>query len=136
MFFRKKQEEPGDQFAAYHERQTPRYTVNGGISIEGFEGEGLLKYISDSGCCMESVTYVSIKPSQVYQLRINPGPDTNMEPFTTRLTLNWIKSSEMVFEAGFVLEGAEQDPHLVRYIEQLRLQGARPEYGNMGPDCR
>jgi hypothetical protein len=136
MFFKKKREELGDQFAVYQEREMPRFAAKGGcaggITIEGFEGEGLVKNISASGCCLESVTYAAITPNQTYQARISPGPEINLDPFTLRLTVSWTKSSEMAFEAGFALEKDEKDPRLERYVEQLQTRGVEPEYGNMG----
>lgn len=132
MVFKKKKAELGDQFAVFQKRETPRFVAGGGISIEGFEGEGLLKNICVSGCCLESVTYVAIVPSQVYQIRIDPRPGINMEPFTARFKASWTRSSESAFEAGFSLETGRQDQRLQRYVEQLRIQGVRPEYGNQG----
>jgi hypothetical protein len=131
MTLKKKHEELGDQFAVYREREAPRFAANGGISIEGFEGEGLLKNISFSGCCLESVTYAALVPNQAYKVRINPGADVNLNPFTLNLTVNWTRSSEMSFEAGFSLEPGQKDHYLEQYAGQLQTQGIQPEYGNM-----
>jgi hypothetical protein len=136
MFFKKKKEELNDQFAVFQEREMPRFAANGGISIEGFEGEGLLKNISISGCCLESVTYVAITPNQAYQVTLKPGECTNMESFTLKLLVNWTKSSETLFEAGFSLEEGRKNPLLERYAEQLQIQGVQPEYGNMQKNHR
>jgi hypothetical protein len=132
VFIKKKKEELDDQFAVYKEREAPRFAANGGISIEGFEGEGLLKNVSVSGCCLESVTYVAITPGKAYQTRIDPGADIDMEPFTLNLLVSWTRSSEMIFEAGFSLEANKKDPRLEHYREQLQARGVQPEYGNMG----
>ena len=140
MLFKKKEAELGDQFAVYQEREAPRFAAKGGcaggIAIEGFEGEGMMKNLSVSGCCLESVTYAAITPNQTYQARISPGPEINLDPFTLRLTVSWTKSSETVFEAGFVLEKGKKDQRLEQYVKQLQTRGVEPEYGNMGHDRR
>ena len=139
MFFKKKKkEELGDQFAAYKQRKaprwgTPQYTLKAGISINGYEGEGQLGNISVSGCSLLSVTYVNIKPDEVYLVNIIPGPEDNMKPFSLKLKLSWTKSSEELFQAGFSLEKGETDHNLSQYVDLLRARGALPDYGNTGP---
>ena len=139
MFFKKKKEELSDQLAVFQERKSPRlgapkYNIDGGITITGFHGEGQIGNISATGCSMKSVTYVNIKPDDVYQVRIIPGKEYKIEPFNLRLKLSWTKSSEAVFLAGFSLEGSEGSSHLKRYFDQLRLRGFEPDYGNIRPD--
>jgi hypothetical protein len=136
MFFKKKQEVLGDQLAVYQEREDPRFAANGGITIEGFEGEGLLKNICISGCCMESVTYAALLPAEVYKVKIIPAADISLDPFSAALTASWTKSSEMSFEAGFSLEAGRKNPHLEKYVEYLKMKGVTPEYGNMSHDRR
>jgi hypothetical protein len=131
MFFKKKAA-LGDQFAVFRERETPRYASGGGITIEGFEGEGRIKNVCVSGCCMDSVTYAALTPGKAYQVKILPGAGVSQDPFSLRLMVTWIKSSEMVFEAGFSLEPGEKYPALERYVELLKNKGIQPEYGNMG----
>ena len=133
-FFRKKEEELSDQLAVFQKREAPRFVLNAGISIDGFEGEGQVVNISISGCCMKSVTYVAITPSQVYQARILPVPDDRMEPFNIKLKLNWIKSSETSFLAGFSLDKGQSNNNFVRYVDLLKAKGVKPDYGNMSPE--
>ena len=136
MFFKKKNEGLSDQFAVYHERGAPRwgspkYKLDAGISIEGFEGEGLLGNISITGCCMESVTYVAITPDQVYQVKIIPSSGDDIESFGLKLKVNWTKSSETLFQAGFSLDDGQNDNRLKQYVELLKARGVQPDYGNM-----
>jgi len=136
MFFKKKKEELTDQLATYQKRGSPRwgtpvFDLDAGISIAGFEGEGLLGNVSITGCSMKSVTYVSIVPSQVYNVTIIPGKEDNMNPFKLKLRLTWTKSSETSFLAGFSLEGNEGSGQLKQYVELLRSRGFEPDYGNM-----
>jgi hypothetical protein len=129
--FKKKKDALGDQFAVFHKRGAPRYATNAGISIAGFEGEGLLKNISLSGCCLASVTYAAIVPGQVYQVTLVPGRNAGLEPFGVNLTANWTKSSETLFEAGFSLEESRTNHQLEHYVEYLKAQGVEPKYGDI-----
>ena len=132
MFFKKKKEELSDQLAVFQERKAPRWgapqvTLSAGISIEGFDGEGLVGNVSVSGCSIQSVTYVNIAPNKVYHVRITPGSDDMMDPFDLKLKLSWAKSSETLFQAGFSLEN--DGPQLKRFVEMLRARGVPPDYG-------
>jgi len=136
MFTRKNKDELTDQLAAYQERTAPRwgapqFDLDTGISLTGYEGEGQLGNVSVSGCSMKSVTYVNIIPDNVYEARIIPGKDDNLQPFNLKLRLSWTKSSEKVFLAGFALEGEEGKVQLKKYVELLRSRGIEPDYGNM-----
>ena len=136
MFFKKKKDELSDQVTTYQERKAPRWGtppegLNAGISINGFEGEGQIGNVSISGCSMKSVTYVNIIPDTVYKVKIIPGPEDKIEPFSLNLKLSWTKSEETVFLAGFSLESGEDTSKLKRYIESLRSRGIEPDYGNM-----
>ena len=132
MFFRKKEEELTDQFTAYKERDMPRFAANAGISVKGFEGEGLLKNVSSTGCCMESVTYVAVKPGEVHQVSINPeSGEKKNGSFTLDLTVSWTRSSETSFEAGFQLGAGQSGSQLKQYTETLKSRGILPEYGTV-----
>jgi len=132
MFFRKKEEELTDQFTTYKERDMPRFATNAEISVKGFEGEGLLKNVSSTGCCMESVTYVAVKPAEVHQVSINPDSgDKKNGSFTLELTVSWTRSSETSFEAGFHLGAGQTGALLKQYTETLKSRGVSPEYGNV-----
>jgi len=139
MFFKKKEKsELTDQFALYQERKSPRhgspqYDIDTGITVTGFEGEGQLGNVSVSGCSMKSVTYIAIKPDEVYQLNIIPGKEYDMKPFSLRLKLSWTKSSENIFLAGFSLKEGEKNSSLEQYVNILRSRGIEPDYGNMRP---
>ena len=129
----KKEEELSDQLAVYHERETPRYAIKAGIAINGFEGEGKLDNISVSGCRLESVTYAALIQDQVYQAKIIPDSEERIAPFDIKLKLNWTKSSETLFQAGFTVENSQNNTLLNQCIEQLKANGIKPDYGNMNP---
>lgn len=136
MFFKQKKEELSDQLATYQKRGAPRwglpkFDIDAGIRIAGFEGEGQLGNVSITGCSMKSVTYVSIMPSEVYNVTIIPGKEDKIKPFNLKLRLSWTKSSETAFYAGFSLEGKEGKSYLKQYVDILRSRGIEPDYGNM-----
>ena len=136
MFFNKKKEELTDQLAVFQERKAPRlgspfYDLDAGIMITGYEGEGQLGNISNTGCSMISVTYVNMKPDDVYNLKIIPGKEDKIGPFSLKMKLSWTKSSETVFQAGFSLDSGESNRQLKNYVAALRSRGIEPDYGNM-----
>ena len=137
MFLKKKEkEEPSDQFTTYQERQDPRwgapqYDIDAAVVIQGFEGEGQLGNISVSGCSMKSVTYAALIPDKVYQVKIIPGKEDKMQPFSLKLKLSWTKSSEEVFLAGFSLDKGESNSQLKQYAQILHSRGIMPDFGNM-----
>jgi len=138
MFLKKKKEALSDQLATYQVRKSPRlgapkFDVDCGVTITGFEGEGQLGNISVSGCSIKSVTYLNIIPDKIYQIRIIPGKEDNIKPFDLKMKLSWTKSSELVFQAGFALDSGESGVNIKRYVEQLRSRGIEPDYGNMRP---
>jgi len=137
MFFKKKEKaELSDQFNVFKERTEPRwgmpqYDLDAGVCITGFEGEGQLGNISVSGCSMKSVTYVTIIPDEVYQVKIIPGKDFKLQPFSLKLKVSWVKSSETLFLAGFSLENGQSSAELKALINVLVARGLIPDYGNM-----
>ncbi|MCL2265020.1 MAG: hypothetical protein FWC22_03160 [Treponema sp.] len=136
MLLKRKKEEPVDQLATFQERKAPRwgapnFELDAGICITGFEGEGQLGNISVTGCSMKSVTYVNIIPDEVYKVKIIPGKDYDLNPFSLNMKLSWTKSSETIFLAGFSLEGSDGGGQLKNYVEMLRSRGLEPDYGNM-----
>jgi hypothetical protein len=115
-----------------HEQKIPRYATNAGITIEGFDGEGKISNIGISGCCIQSVTYVSVVPDVVYQAKIIPEAGDRTDPFGIKLLLEWTKSRENLFEAGFKLAPDQNDSKLRQYVERLQSRGVPPDYGDTG----
>ncbi|MCL2270335.1 MAG: hypothetical protein FWC24_03220 [Treponema sp.] len=139
MLFKRKKEVLNDQGAVYKERSAPRLgspqtDLDAGICIDGYDGEGQLGNISVSGCSMKSVTYVNMTPGTVYHAKITPGKGERIEPFSLKLKLSWTKSSEVIFLAGFSLEGGEGSNKLKSYVESLKAQGIVQDFGNMSPN--
>ena len=131
MLFGKKKENLSDQQAMFQKRKVPRYALTADASIEGFEGEGVLENICVSGCCLQSATYVSLIPDEVYKVTILPGPGETIKPFTSQLKVSWTKSSEMLFQAGFSLDSGQSSHQLEQYVDILKSRGVQPDYGNM-----
>ena len=125
----KKKDDLSDQQAVYQKRKAPRYDLSAGASIVGFEGEGALNNISITGCCMESATYVSLIPDETYNVTIIPGQEAKLSPFSQNLKVTWTKSSEMLFQAGFTIEGGTKNTQMEKYVNLLNSLGAKPDYG-------
>jgi len=54
-----------------------------------------------------------------------------MDPFSLTFKLNWTKSSETLFQAGFSLEDRQDNAQLSKYVRLLETRGIKPDYGNM-----
>ncbi|MDR1904797.1 MAG: PilZ domain-containing protein [Treponema sp.] len=123
MFFNKKEKKIDDQFSSYQDREKSRYNTQAGFMVEGFEGEGLLKNVSIPGLCLESVTYVSVTPKEQYKIKIIPEPISHIESFELRAEVNWVRSTELSFEAGFSIINPSQDKTspIRRYVEFLKI---------------
>ena len=131
MTLGKTKEELSDQQVAFQKRKAPRYALNATVIVDGFDGEGELENISSSGCRMDSSTYVSLIPDEVYHVTITPSPSDNIKPFHLKLKATWVKSSELLFQAGFTLESGYHNAEMERYVKLLNSKGIPPDYGNM-----
>ncbi|MDR1411973.1 MAG: PilZ domain-containing protein [Spirochaetaceae bacterium] len=100
MFFTKKKKEAGAAFDAETPR-APRYTSLAMVSINGFEGQAVLRNVSIGGFCMESKTFADMDVSAVYTIRIDPETSAGISRFELTVELRWILSSPEKFSVGF-----------------------------------
>jgi hypothetical protein len=125
LFGKKKKtlEKPEIQDGAVIER-APRYKSLASISINGFDGEALLKNISITGFCMESKTFVNITPGTTYGMHIVPEVSTSLEQFDVEVEARWVLSEVFRFDVGFLLTKTQSRKDMDRYIEFLKQKGA------------
>jgi hypothetical protein len=105
--------------AAQTPRQ-PRYSCVGKVSINGFEGEAVLRNISVGGFLMESRTYAAISVGDHYTMRIKPEADSGIQVFELAVEVRWIRSVETRFSAGFLVIDNPVGRSLERYIEHIK----------------
>jgi hypothetical protein len=100
-------------------RKTQRYSSIAGISINGFEGQALLKDISSSGFCLESATCAMINVNEQYIVKITPEPDLKIKAFEVTVVVQWVRNSEDEFETGLKIVRPPLGQSFKRYLEAL-----------------
>jgi hypothetical protein len=99
----------------------PRYDCVARISINGFEGEALLRNISAGGFLMESRTYAAIGVGDYYTMQMKPEADSGINNFELTVEARWIRSVETRFSAGFlVVNNNSVGRSFERYIEHIK----------------
>jgi hypothetical protein len=102
-------------------RKAQRYSSVAGISVNGFEGQALLKDISNSGFCLESATCVMMNVNEQYIVKITPEPSLNIKPFEVSVGVQWVKNAEDSFETGLKIIKPPLGQAFKQYLEALRL---------------
>jgi hypothetical protein len=123
MLFAKKEkkiEEAQDQAP-----RAPRYSCVVKVGINGFEGEAVLKNISNSGFLMESQTYAAITVGEHYTMQIKPEVVSGVKTFGLDVEVRWIRSTETKFSAGFLIVRPPADRSFEKYLEHIKAQTQR-----------
>ncbi|MDR1142865.1 MAG: hypothetical protein LBK77_01445 [Spirochaetaceae bacterium] len=118
MFFRTKQKTvavPGET------PRDPRYTCIAKVSINGFEGEAVLRNVNRGGFCMESRTYIIIKTGENYVMQIKPETASGMDPFEMKVEVRWVRSAESNFNSGFLIAG-NRDISFENYVNYIKTR--------------
>jgi hypothetical protein len=124
MFFKKKQKIK--QSSSEETPRAPRYDCVARVSINGFEGEAVLRNINRGGFRMESRTYAAITVGERYTMQIKPEASANLPPFELNVEVRWIQSSETSFNSGFLIIKPSADQSFEKYIDHIiSLRGAR-----------
>jgi hypothetical protein len=119
MFFKKK-EDVTARLDVKDNRQESRYNAMAHISITGFDGNALLRNINTAGFCMESKTYVALRPGEQYTMTVSPGDSSRTPPFVLTVEVRWVRNSETSFRAGFKIFHASPDEAFRKYIEYIK----------------
>ncbi|MDR1868283.1 MAG: PilZ domain-containing protein [Treponema sp.] len=101
-------------------RKLPRYSSIASVRIDGFDGVALVKDMSDSGCCIESLAYLELDPGEIYHISIFPEITANIPCFKLDVKMVWSKSSETCFETGLELVESPTDKELQHYLDYLK----------------
>jgi hypothetical protein len=102
IFVKNKKTPKTDAASTLLKKRTSRYDCLAVVSIDGFEGQAALKNISTEGGCIVSRTYAVLKPGNEYVIRVIPPGIPDMVPFKINIEIKWVKSTEAVFNAGFM----------------------------------
>jgi hypothetical protein len=105
MIFRKKERAPGD--SPGKTPRAPRYDCEARISIEGFEGEAVMRNVGPGGFRMESRTHREISVHTLCSVRIDPEDGSGIQAFDLEAEVRWVRINEDILSAGFMVNGAE-----------------------------
>jgi hypothetical protein len=94
----------------------PRYACIARITINGFEGEAVLRNINSRGFRVESRTFVIIEVGKNYGMRIKPEAASGLDSFGLEVEVRWVLSTETRFNSGFLITGDVTDRSFEKYI--------------------
>jgi len=101
-------------------RRSPRYRTLAHVEIAKVSGgEGLLKNISITGCCVECTGKVSIEPSVQYQLEIKPEKDSHIGAFDLTVDCKWVRNDGHGTELGFGIIASPKGKQFQYYVDYL-----------------
>jgi hypothetical protein len=117
LFFKKKEARNVENLRTTSRQ--PRYTSLARVSINGFEGQAVLRNVSVGGFCMESKTFADMVVGNVYDIRITPEESTGINYIELKVEIRWIRSSPEKFAVGFqVAEGSNRP--FGKYVDFLK----------------
>jgi hypothetical protein len=105
MISKRKERAPGD--SPGKTPRAPRYDCMARISIEGFEGEAVMRNISPGGFRMESRAHREIAVHTLCSVRIDPEDGSGLQTFDLEAEVRWVQSNEDILSVGFMVPGAE-----------------------------
>jgi hypothetical protein len=100
-----------------------RYECLSTVRVNGYEGQAVLRNISDTGFRMESKTFVEIETGANYLVSISPEVFMGIKSFDVTVEVRWILSSPEKFSIGFMV--TQNNPAFKRYVEYLRSQAKK-----------
>jgi hypothetical protein len=123
LFFKSKNKTETEKPAAILSR-SPRYDCLIRVSLNGYEGQAVLRNISDTGFRMESKTFVEMETGSIYVMSIFPETFMGIKPFEVTVEVRWILSSPDKFALGLLVVQPENRP-FQKYISYLKSQARK-----------
>jgi hypothetical protein len=122
LFFKKKKN--AESTAVDKSPRDPRYLSLAMVSINGFEGQAVLRNVSAGGFCMESKTFADMDVGASYSISVTPEEHAGIGHFELTVEVRWILSSPEKFSVGFrVVQGNSRA--FEKYVEFSREQYQR-----------
>jgi len=101
-------------------RRSPRYRTLAHVEISKVSGgEGLLKNISITGCCVEITGKVQIQPLAQYQLVIKPEKESHIGSFELTVDCKWVRDDGHGTELGFGIIASPKGKQFQFYVDYL-----------------
>jgi hypothetical protein len=117
LFFKRKKTE--ENTADEKMTRAPRYVSLAMVSINGFEGQAVLRNVSIGGFCMESKTFADMDIGASYGIRVTPEEHAGISSFELTVEIRWILSSPEKFSVGFrVIQGGGRS--FEKYVDYLK----------------
>jgi hypothetical protein len=122
LFFKKKKD--AENIVSDKSPRSPRYTSLAMVSINGFEGQAVLRNVSSGGFCMESKTFADMDVGSSYVISVTPEKHAGIGHFELTVDVRWILSSPEKFSVGFrVVQGNSHA--FEKYVEFSKEQYQR-----------
>ncbi|MDR3123137.1 MAG: PilZ domain-containing protein [Treponema sp.] len=104
----------------FENRKSIRYpTLARAIIPEIVDGEGLLKDLSITGCCVEYTMFVDVKLNTQYKAQILPDSTAKIEPFDLCVESRWVRADSYSCEIGFAITMSPKGRDFQRYVDYL-----------------
>ena len=101
-------------------RKSVRYQTLAHVEISKVSGgEGLLKNISITGCCVECTGKVDIQPAAEYQLVIKPEKESHIGSFELEVDCKWVRNDGHGTELGFGIIASPKGKQFQYYVDYL-----------------
>jgi len=102
-------------------RISPRYRSIARVEISKVSGgDGLLKNISITGCCVECTGTVDVKPTAQYQLAIKPEKESHIGSFEIAVECKWVRNDgDSSTELGFSIIASPKGKQFQHYVDYL-----------------
>jgi len=101
-------------------RKSPRYRTIARVEMPKVPGgDGLLKNISITGCCVECAGIVNIQPAAQYQLMIKPEKESHIGAFELMVECKWVRSDAQGTELGFSIIASPKGKQFQYYVDYL-----------------
>ena len=101
-------------------RKSPRYRTIAHVEMPKVPGgEGLLKNISITGCCVECAGTVNMQPTAEYQLLIKPEKDSHIGAFDLMVDCKWVRNDGHGTELGFSIIASPKGKQFQFYVDYL-----------------
>lgn len=106
-------------------RKSIRYRTRAKANIPGIlDSEALLKDLSVTGCCIESMMRVKIQPDTQYTIQVIPEPDSQIGRFDLLALSRWVRSEADVCEIGFLILESPKGKQFQRYVDYLAYRAS------------
>jgi hypothetical protein len=101
-------------------RKNLRYPTLARARIRGISGdEALLKDLSITGCCVESLSYPEIKLNIRYRIEVMPEVASKIGGFELLAESKWFRTIGYSYEIGFAILESPKGRSFQRYVDYL-----------------